>query len=862
MVDIEKYKPEEIEHKWQDKWRAEKIYQPDLKHARHPFYNLMMFPYPSAEGLHVGNMYAFTGSDVYGRFKRMQGYDVFEPIGLDGFGIHSENYALKIGGHPMRVAERTQENFYTQLKMTGNAYAWDYTLETYSPWYYKWTQWLFLQFYKQGLAYRRAAPVNFCPSCKTVLADEQVEGGTCERCDTEVEERHLRQWFLKITDYAEQLLQNLEQLDWSERVKTAQRNWIGKSEGARVYFPIAKTDYLVETFTTRPDTLFGVTYLVLSPRHELIRDELVAVSDEAKEYVREARRGASSVTDEEKSGADTGLKAIHPGTGREIPVWVADYVVAEYGTGAVMGVPAHDERDYSFAHAHDLPVQRVIQHAEGKNQDDNEEHEENETEELPYTGEGTLVHSDTFDGTASTEARERITEWLTEEEAGETGVSYHLRDWLISRQRYWGAPIPVIYCATCWARTAQQVREEATEGVDYELIDGEAHAIVPVPEEELPVRLPYLEEFKPTGAGEAPLAQSRDFYRTVCPECKTPAVRETDVCDTFLDSCWYFLRYPSLQTDTTETPFDDFRTRKWLPVDMYIGGAEHAVLHLLYSRFTTMALHDMGHIPFEEPFITFRAHGLLISEGAKMSKSKGNVINPDEYIAAYGADTLRTYLLFTGDFREGGDFRDEGIVGIHRFLRRVWDLTLTFFEQDHVPRRPVADGEYSELDKEMHKTRKKAAEDIEHLKFNTAVAQLMTYQNTIVDNWSEVSEEHITTLLKCLAPFAPHLCEELWQRMKARQSTTFEVGPFESVSAEQWPEYDEEAIEGDTFTMIVQVNGKARDQMEAAAGIGEDEAVELAQSSEKVQKWLNGKEIEKTVFVPGKLVNFVLNQDE
>ncbi len=460
----------------------------------------------------------------------------------------------------------------------------------------------------------------------------------------------------------------------------------------------------------------------------------------------------------------------------------------------------------------------------------------------------------------SEEARRKVGEWLEEKEVGERGVSYHLRDWLISRQRYWGTPIPIVYCPTCWARRSPAEKETAEEGVDYEMIEEEPHAIVPVPEEKLPVKLPYIEDFKPLGTDEAPLARSRDFYRAVCPECTTPAIRETDVADTFLDSSWYFLRYPSVRVSDDE-PFEEFRTHHWLPVDMYVGGAEHAVLHLLYSRFVTHALHDMGHVPFAEPFTRFRAHGLLISEGAKMSKSKGNVINPDEYIAAYGADTVRTYLLFTGPFEQGGDFRDEGVIGVYRFLRRTWDMAMAFFEREESgSAQPGKRETYSDLDRSMHTTVKKVAEDIEALKFNTAVAQLMTYQNKLVEHFEEMEEHHFVTFLQCLAPFAPHLCEELYQRYKMQGR--IEIPPFSSVSEELWPEYDEEAIRQEQVTIIVQVNGTPRDQFEIQRGVSEEEAVRTAKESEKIQRWLQDKEIQKTVFVPDKLINFVTGEEE
>ncbi len=836
------YNPQKIEKKWQRIWYKEKIFEPNLKKAKKPFYNLMMFPYPSAEGLHVGNMYAFVGADIYGKFKKYQGFDVFEPIGLDGFGIHSENYALKVGQHPMLLAKRTEKRFYQQLKSIGNSFAWNYRLETYDPAYYKWTQWLFLQMFKKGLAYRKSAPVNFCPSCKTVLADEQVIGGKCERCDSEVEIRNLRQWFFKITLYAEKLLKNLETLDWSEKVKIAQRNWIGKSEGAKVKFYLKEKDKFIEVFTTRIDTIFGATFLALSPFHPLLEELKDLLSKEAKDFIKKAKvRVKLEHQKEKKEGAFTGFKAVNPATGQEIPVWVTDYVLEGYGTSAIMGVPAHDQRDFEFAKTHNLPIEWVVFPKDG-NLDKSKAFEED----------GILQNSGKFTGLETKRAKEEILKWLKKRNLAQKEIQYHLRDWLISRQRYWGPPIPIIYCQNCYLNHSQ--KNKLREGVDFEIIEGKEHLIVPVPEKDLPVKLPFIENFKPLGTGKSPLANYPKFYQTKCPKCKASAIRETDVSDTFLDSSWYFLRYPSVKVK--DRPFDPKITQKWLPVDSYIGGAEHSVLHLLYSRFVTMVLKDLKFIDFEEPFKKFRAHGLIISQGAKMSKSRGNVIVPDEYIQKYGADTLRTYLMFLGPFEQGGDFRDEGILGIWRFLNRVFNLGKSLINFKGKTKKETKE----DLEKLLHQTIKKVQEDVESLKYNTAISSLMIFLNSYqkaLEN-KELSLKDAKSLFKpfliMLSLFAPHLAEELWQNLFAKKRKN-----FKSIFQERWPKFDPKKIKEETFSLIVQVQGKVRDVILAPKGISQKEALRLALSSPKVSKWIpQDAKIKKVIFVKDKLINILV----
>jgi len=808
------YRPWEIEPKWQKIWREKKIFQPDLKRAKKPFYNLMMFPYPSGEGLHVGNMYAFTGADIYGRFKRMQGFSVFEPIGLDGFGIHSENYAIKLGRHPRDVAKETEKNFYRQLEAIGNAYAWENILETYNPDYYKWTQWIFIQMFKHGLAYRAKAPVNWCPSCKTVLADEQVISGRCERCSTEVEPKKLEQWFFKITAYAEKLLKNLEWIDWSERVKIGQRNWIGRSEGALIKFSIFNSQFSIETFTTRPDTLFGATFMVLAPENSLV-EKLTAkkYQKEVGGYVKAAIKKTEIQRIAEgrvKTGVFIGSYCINPANNQKIPVWVADYVVTSYGTGAIMGVPAHDQRDFEFAKKYNLPIIEVISGGE--------------IEKQAYEGRGKLVNSGKYSELDCLEGGQEIVKDLKKKNLAEFKTTYKLRDWCVSRQRYWGPPIPMIYCQKCgWQ---------------------------PVPEKDLPVKLPYLSDWKPLGTGVSPLAQCKSWVKVACPECGGAARRETDVSDTFLDSAWYFFRYPS--TRSGQVPFDPEITKKWLPVDVYIGGPEHTVLHLMYlmySRFITMAFKDFGLIDFEEPYKKFFAHGFITKDGAKMSKSKGNVVIPDEYIRKFGADTLRMYLMFMGPFNQGGDFTDTGIGGIYRFLGRVWHICQSS--------QKISKSTSSELVAEFHRLIKKVGEDIELLKYNTAIAAMMEFLNS----WSQkgsLSKKDASDFLKLLTPFAPHISEELWCEVLGNKQS-FSSNKF-SVHQQPWPKYDPKLIKEEMVTIVIQVNGKVRGQIEISSqASGVRRQVEnLAKKEKNVAKYLAGKKIKKTIFVPGRLINFVV----
>jgi leucyl-tRNA synthetase len=833
------YSPTEIEEKWQKIWDEQgtnELTQQELRDTADPFYQLMMYPYPSAEGLHVGNIYAFTGADVHGRYHRLLGRTVFEPIGFDAFGIHSENYALKVGTHPMDLIPRNVANFTRQLRRIGGMFDWKHTVDTTDPAYYRWTQWIFLQLFKAGLVERKEAPVNWCPSCKTVLANEQVISGACERCDTPVEQRRIAQWFFKITRYAQRLLDNLDHIDWSETTTKAQRNWIGRSEGAELEFPVLPrgsavdeigNDFSSESFrqlvpdasmirvyTTRPDTVFGATYMVLAPEHPLV--DAITTSgqrDEVESYRTQAAAMdlvSRQKTEKEKTGVFTGAYCLNPATGVAIPVWIADYVLMEYGTGAIMAVPGHDERDFEFASALGLPIVRVVA-GPGDGPDTPL------TEAYVSNQDGRLVNSDRFDGLPYADGKQQITEWFHERGLGEARINYRLHDWCISRQRYWGPPIPIIHCNACGA--------------------------VPVPDEDLPVLLPRVEHFEPDDSGISPLARAEAWYQVSCPECGGQARRETDVSDTFLDSGWYFLRYPS--TDRNDVALDPEITRTWLPVHSYIGGNEHAVLHLLYSRFLTMALHDIGHLDFEEPYRKFRAHGLIIREGAKMSKNKGNVIVPDPIIERWGADTFRVYLMFLGPYEEGGDYRDEGIQGPAGFLHRLWDTVLQAAEEEPRPPDP-------EVERKLHKTIRQVTEQIPQLSYNTAIAALMEYLNAVRAGGRSPARDEVDAMVPMIAPFAPHIAEELWARLGHTGSV------FDGAN---WPAFDPEKARDASLELAVQVNGKVRGRVFIEPGAPEDAVVALARDEENVARHLEGMTLRRVIYVQDRLLNFVVSPE-
>jgi leucyl-tRNA synthetase len=823
------YDPAAIELKWQERWETRGTNHTDLAAGVRPFYALMMFPYPSAEGLHVGNLFAFTGNDIYGRFQRLQGHTVFEPLGYDAFGIHSENYALKVGLHPADLIPKNIGNFRRQLKRAGLMIDWRHELSTTDPEYYKWTQWLFLQLYKRGLAYKKGAAVNWCPVDKTVLANEQVIAGECERCGAKVEQRFLEQWFFRITDYAGRLLDNLDSLDWSESTKLAQRNWIGRSDGAELVFRVQDLEELtgaatialgetgeftadtmdIRVFTTRPDTIFGATYLVLAPEHPLV--DALTTGEQRGDVTAYTQRAAkqdlvSRKVSKDKTGVFTGSFAINPATLQPIPIWIADYVLMEYGTGAIMAVPGHDERDFEFAKVFDLPIVRVVAPTDSADTHTQAPLDEAYTESDKVK----LVNSGPYNGLGVAEAKRQIVEMLAKNGHARAVVNYRLHDWCISRQRYWGPPIPIIYCEKC--------------------------GVVPVPEADLPVELPYVEDFKPDDTGISPLARVESWYRVNCPTCGAQARRETDVSDTFLDSAWYFLRYPS--SDLESAAFDPEITKKWLPVNSYIGGNEHAVLHLMYSRFTTMVLHDAGLLDFEEPFTKFRAHGMIIRDGAKMSKSRGNVVNPDEYIERWGADTFRTYLMFLGPYEEGGDFRDQSIAGVRRFLDRLWSSVL----DSRTEGAPDAD-----VMRKLHQTIKKMSTDLPALSYNTSIAAMMEYMNTVRRGERKAHRAEVEPLVQLVAVFAPHLAEELWEKL-GHTGTIFDAG---------WPAFDASLAAESLATIAVQVGGKTRGTVQIPVGGGQDEAMAAAMADPAIAKFVTGAP-RKIVFVAGRLLNLVL----
>jgi len=812
----DRYNPTEVEKRWRERWDADRLYRTPDDDPRPKWYALTMYPYTSGD-LHIGHWYAVAPSDVQARYKRMRGYNVLFPMGFDSFGLPAENAAIKYKTHPYRWTMDNVEHMRRQLKTMGAIFDWEREVITSDPDYYRWTQWWFLQLYKNDLAYRGLAPANWCPSCQTVLANEQVlPDGTCERCHTPVTRRNLEQWFFRITKYADELL-SFDGIEWPERIVTMQRNWIGRSEGTMIAFGLdipGGEEKEIRVFTTRPDTVYGVTFMVIAPEHSLVPKLTTPEQRQAVEAYVEGSRRATEIerlsTEREKTGVFTGSHCVNLLNGEKVAILVADYVLLSYGTGIVMGVPAHDQRDFEFAQKYGIPVRVVIAPPGYKGEPLTE----------AYVEPGTMVNSGPFDGTPNEEGKAAVSHYLEERGWGGPTVIYRLRDWLLSRQRYWGAPIPIIHCPECGA--------------------------VPVPEKELPVLLPEDAEFKPTG--ESPLARHERFVNTTCPHCGGPAKRETDTMDTFVCSSWYMYRYADPHNQ--ERPVSRELARKWLPVDQYTGGAEHAVMHLLYARFFTKAARDLGLVEFDEPFLRLFNQGIIISGKAKMSKSRGNVVAPDEYVARLGADAVRVYLMFIGPWEQGGEWDDSGIAGVSRWLNRVWGLVLT-------PTKTVDRGNASavrELRRLTHKTIRRVSEDVERFRFNTMVAALMEYTNYLtkakeagpVD--ASAWREAMDTLLLLLAPSAPHLAEELWQRS----------GRPYSIHNQQWPEWDAALAAEEEITLVVQVNGKLRDRIQVPVDISEEEAKELALSSEKVRAHLEGKQVQRVIYVPGRLVNVVL----
>ena len=810
-----KYNPQEIEKKWQDKWAADRLYEVRDDDSRPKLYELTMFPYTSGD-LHIGHWYAMAPSDVHARFKRMQGYNVLHPMGFDAFGLPAENTAISRGIHPYTWTMENVENMRRQLKSMGAIYDWNREVVTCLPEYYTWTQWLFLKLYQAGLAYRGEAPVNWCPNCQTVLANEQVlADGSCERCGTAVIRKYLEQWFFRITKYADELLDH-SHIDWPERIQIMQRNWIGKSTGAEIAFGLEHEGVDTEeirVFTTRPDTIFGVTFFVLAPEHPLVPQLTTAEHKaEVDEYVLQAQRQTEierTAAEKEKTGVFLGSYVINKLNGERVPIWIADYALLGYGTGAVMGVPAHDERDFEFAKKFGLPIRVVIAPPDW----------EGEELESAYTGSGTMVNSGQFDGLPDQQGIEAVCDYLKDKGWGKRAVTYRIRDWLISRQRYWGAPIPMVYCDKC--------------------------GIVPVQEKDLPVLLPPDAEFRPTG--ESPLKYCEAFVNTTCPQCSSPARRETDTMDTFMCSSWYFLRYTS--PDVDDSLFDANKLKHWMPVDLYTGGAEHAVMHLLYARFFIKAIRDIGVVDFDEPFMHLFNQGTIVYQGDKMSKSRGNVVTPDEYVSELGADAVRAYIMFIGPWEQGGEWIDSGIIGMSRWLNRVWNLVIAGYSE-----KTVDPGVEKELHRLTHQTIRKATGDMERFRFNTMLAALMEFTNYLgkVQGQGSVSEsawqDAITNLLLLLAPTAPHVTEELWTRS----------GHPYSIHNQSWPKWDEELAREEEVTLVIQVNGKLRDKVTVPVSITEAEAKELALGRERIKAYLEGKEMARIIYVPQRLVNIVV----
>ena len=808
------YNPAVIEAKWRKRWDELSLHRAEENSNRPKYYCLDMFPYPSGEGLHVGHWRGYTISDVWSRYKVLQGYQVLHPMGWDAFGLPAENDAIQKGIHPEVSTKRNIATFKRQLTEIGAMFDWSREVNTSDPSYYKWTQWIFLKMYEMGLAYRKRMPINWCPSCRTGLANEEVIGGECERCGTRVTKKELEQWMLRITAYADRLLEDLKELDWPDHVKKMQVDWIGRSEGARVKFPLEQGDECVEVWTSRVDTLFGVTFVVLAPEHPLVERLTTPEQRAAVNAYREETLSKSNVermAGKEKTGVFTGSYVTHPFTGERVPVWIADYVLVDYGTGAVMGVPAHDTRDFEFAQRFGLPVVEVVRPLQGDGAE----------AALPYVDDGVLVNSGPFAGLSSAEARRRITEALEEKGLGRAEISYRMRDWVFSRQRYWGEPIPIVFCDRC----------------------GEQ----PVPYDQLPVLLPRVEKYQPTGTGESPLAAIPEFVNTTCPKCGGPARRETHTMPQWAGSCWYFLRYADPQND--QAPWDREKLAYWLPVDLYVGGVEHAVLHLLYARFFTKVLYDLGLVPFKEPFKKLFNQGMICRNGAKMSKSKGNGVSPDGLVSTYGTDALRLYELFIAPPEVDADWDDTGIQGTYRFLNRVWTLVHDFLELEPggAPDDPdVA----SAIARTQHRFLATIAERLESFRLNTAVSAMMEFLNELSDlPWRKAPKacrQALCDFLVVLAPFAPHTAEELWEQM----------GHGESIFRARWPEADPALAQAQTVEVPVQVNGRVRTVLELEKGL--DESTVLDRAREAVRDYLGGKAVVRTIYVPEKVINFVV----
>ena len=817
-----KYNYQKTEKKWQKIWETKKFYKTaDSVKGKKNFMLLTEFPYPSGN-LHIGHWYAYAAPDILARYFRMNGKNVMYPVGFDAFGLPAENAAIKRKINPVDWTKKNIKYMTKQLKSMGASFDWSRVISTIDPQYYKWTQWIFLKMFEKGLAYRAKTMVNWCLNCKTVLANEQVIGGLCERCDGKVIQKEFEQWMFKITDYADRLIDDIEKLDWPETTKLAQKNWIGRSEGALIKFPliIGTSDILgtsdvpnIEVFTTRLDTIFGCTYLVIAPEHELIANnkEQIANWGEVENYINQTKKKTELQrleTDKQKTGVKLeGIKAINPFNKEESPIFVADYVLGHYGTGAVMAVPAHDERDFEFAEKYNLPIKITVC--------PNYSAPVCPILEKAYTKDGHLVDSGKFTGLKSAEAREKMIKWLKENNFGGPKKTFKLHDWVLSRQRYWGVPIPIIKCDKC--------------------------GYIAISEKDLPVKLPPLKDFLPTTEGKSPLAKAKKWVNIKCPKCKSPAQRETDTMDTFVDSSWYFIRYTDPKNKKVFA--DRKKMKQWLPVSMYVGGAEHNTMHLLYSRFFAKVLYDLGYIHFNEPFIGRKNHGVILgADGQKMSKSRGNIIGPDKEVEKFGADTVRMYLAFAGPYEQGGSWNPGGMLGIKRFLERVYKLISNITTSD-----VVGTSDVLKLDRLFHQTIKKVSEDIENFRFNTAISALMILLNE-AEKQNQLSIANRRLFLKLLSPFAPHLSEEIWMNL----------GNKKSVHLEKWPEYDFKLIIKENFELIIQINGKLRDKFPVESGISQKKAEKLVLSRGKVINFIAGGKIKKIIFVPDKLINIVL----
>ncbi len=813
-----------IEPKWQKKWEKSGLQKAVDFSKKKKQYILVEFPYPSGDGLHVGHVRSYAALDAMSRKLRMQGFNVLYPIGYDAFGLPTENYAIKTGIHPAEVTKKNTKIFEKQLKSLGLSFDWSRQVNTTDPNYYKWTQWIFLKLFEKGLAYQAEIPINWCPGCKTGLANEEVVAGKCERCGTETEKKMQKQWMIKITVYAERLLNDLEKVDYSARIKTQQINWIGKSKGTEIKFKIGND--FIEVFTTRIDTIFGVTALVLAPEYPLIENLKLKIEnwDEVKKYIEQSKKKSElerTNLKKEKTGVPLkGVYAINPLNNEKIPIWVSDYVIATYGGGAVMFVPAHDERDFEFAKKYRLAIKKVIVPGTilsfAKNANDLAMGTQSDLRPKAecFTEYGELINSGEFNGLNSEQAIKKITEWLEKNKLGKKAINYKLRDWVFSRQHYWGEPIPIIHCGKCGA--------------------------VAVPEKDLPVKLPYVKNYKPTETGESPLAAIEKWVKVACPECGGAARRETDTMPNWAGSNWYFVRYCDPKNNKKLADFK--KLKYWMPVDLYNGGMEHTTLHLLYSRFVYKFLYDIKVVPTPEPYTKRRSHGMVLAaDGRKMSKSFGNVINPDEIVKKYGADSLRLYEMFMGPFEEAINWSTEGLEGCHRFLKRAWSL---FNNSSRISRWATS----KDLVQKLNYTIKKIGDDLENMKFNTTVSSMMEFINMWSGKNNVLLKKDAENFLKILAPFAPHIAEELW----------FKLGHKKSIFLESWPKYDEKLIKKQTFELVIQINGRVRSKIEVSADISEDEAKKLALSDDRIKTWLKGQQPKKIIYIKDRLVNIVI----